>query len=75
MDDTADDDVTALEPGVRVVSVRMTLDGKGNLERIARALEARPEVERVDWSEGSLVGAGTGQAIAGLTDRLSPERR
>jgi hypothetical protein len=53
----------------------MTLDGKGNLERIARALEARPEVERVDWSEGSLVGAGTGQAIAGLTDRLSPERR
>jgi putative Mg2+ transporter-C (MgtC) family protein len=54
-----DDDATAREPGVRVVSVRMTLDDKGQLERIARSLQARPEVEQVDWSDGSLVGVGS----------------
>jgi putative Mg2+ transporter-C (MgtC) family protein len=52
-----DDDDNALVPGVRVVSVRLNVADKRDLARIATELERRSEVDRVDWSEGSLTGA------------------
>jgi putative Mg2+ transporter-C (MgtC) family protein len=51
-----DDDDNAVVPGVRVVSVRVKLTDMKDLARIAGELERRSEVDRVEWSEGSLTG-------------------
>ena len=44
-----DDDDHALQPGIRVVTLRVSLRDAADLHPISAGLEARTEVDRVDW--------------------------